>query len=114
MLYAILISSLALSSGELSEKPKDWLYLYGSPNRTYLCDAYFPYFETEGHSIYYADKCVQVGQDFTNWPPFQKQAIFLSLDFEFGKVSPIRQNCQFVSHTDAPDDSSSWTNVDCR
>lgn len=113
-MIATILAAAIMAASPLSKGGKDWVYVYGAPNRTYLCDAYFPYFETEGHSIYYADKCVQVGQDFTNWPPFQKQAIFLSLDFEFGKVSPIRQNCQFVSHTDAPDDSSSWTNVDCR
>ena len=94
----------------------DFIYVYGSPNRGYECDTYLGYFDTEGYSVLYADKCRQIGSDTHTWPVFPPEEIYISLDFPYGsRTSPQRivRTCQFVAHAQNAGGETS-TVVDCR
>lgn len=120
-LCPILLALLASSGNAFAAGPgpgPDHVYVYGSPNRNFQCEVFIAYFSTEDSSIFYADRCVETGQDWNNWPQFQPQQIRVSMDFAPRKaalpVQPrIAQNCLYVAHALNQDRTTS-TVIDCR
>lgn len=90
----------------------DYVYVYGNPNRSYQCDNYLVYLETEGYSSMTSVGCVLTGIDSQWWPVFPPMPISIYLD-DVLEPSPLQTVCQFVAYAN-PISPSTSTVIDCR
>jgi hypothetical protein len=121
-LLALILAALCGQAGAADQNPKlsvvtdyrpDFVYIYESTgNRSFQCSAFAAYFETTGYSYFFADNCLQTGQDGDDWPTFPPERIYVSMDFASTKTQDIQQYCRFVGHAVRPPTTS--TVLDCR
>ena len=113
LFFGLLLSGAAFSNPPPHDIGADHVYVYGTLNRNYQCTVYLAYFETDGGSVFYADKCVATSSDAGFWPVFPPQPIHVSLDFMSPRFARFEADCQFVAHAQAVNRQTS-TVIDCR
>lgn len=109
-----LMPALVSANSFTARNGPDSVYIYSdSGNQQYHCTAYLAYFDTDGGSVYFADRCQPSSRDTGTWPLFTPQPIYVSMDFLNRNITPIRQDCRMVAYAMNPDRTTSSV-IDCR